>query len=60
MSFSSDTKNELSRIYPEDRESKIAELAAIIRMIGSVSFYGNNKLSLTLSTENASVARLTF
>lgn len=60
MSFSSDTKDELARIYPEEEESKIAELAALIRTIGSISMYGNGKISLTFTTENASVARLVF
>ncbi|MDP9750486.1 DNA-binding protein WhiA [Thermoanaerobacter pentosaceus] len=60
MSFSSNTKDELAKIYPEDKESKIAELAALIRTIGSVSIYGNGKISLTFTTENASVARLVF
>lgn len=60
MSFSSATKDELARIYPEDEESKIAELAALIRMIGTISIYGNMKMSLSLTTENASVARLVF
>ncbi|MGB9678465.1 MAG: DNA-binding protein WhiA [Thermoanaerobacteraceae bacterium] len=60
MSFSAITKNELARIYPEDEESKIAELSAIIRMIGTVSIYGKSRMSLSLTTENAPVARLTF
>lgn len=60
MSFSSITKNELARIYPEDLKCRIAELAALIRMIGTISIYGNKKMSLSLVTENASVARLVF
>jgi len=60
MSFSSITKNELSRIYPEERCCKLAELAALIRTIGVISIYGHQRISLSLVTENASVARLVF
>lgn len=60
MSFSSITKNELSRIYPENECCKIAELASLIRTIGTISIYGHHRVSLSLTTENASTARLIF
>ncbi|QSZ28143.1 DNA-binding protein WhiA [Aceticella autotrophica] len=60
MSFSSVTKNELSKIYPPDICCKIAELAALTRSIGTISIYGHQRMSLSFITENASVARLIF
>jgi len=60
MSFSSVTKNELSRISLEDRCCAIAELAALVRMNGFIQISGNNKVYLKFTTENAAIARRTF
>lgn len=60
MSFSSVTKNELSRIPLEDRCCAIAELAALVRMNGFIQISGNKKVNLKFSTENAAIARRTF
>lgn len=60
MSFSSTTKNELSRLPIENRSSAIAELAAIVRMSGTIQITGIKRISLKFSTENAAIARRIF
>ncbi|SCG83838.1 hypothetical protein DW1_2274 [Proteiniborus sp. DW1] len=60
MSFSSKTKNELSRIQTENNCCILAELAALIRMSGSVQVSGLSKVSLKFTTENAAIARRIF
>lgn len=60
MSFSSRTKNEISRLPIESECCSIAELAAIIRMCGTIQISGMNKISLKFITENAAIARRIF
>lgn len=60
MSFSSVTKNELSRIETENNCCALAELAALIRMSGSVQISGLGRVSLKFTTENAAIARRIF
>ncbi len=60
MSFSSNTKSELARIFPKNNCCKLAELSALIRMSGTLQLTGSRKINLKLSTENASTARKTF
>ena len=60
MSFSSTTKNELSRLPIEDRCCAVAELAAIVRTNGTIQISGMNKISLKFGTENAAIARRIF
>jgi cell division protein WhiA len=60
MSFSSITKNELSRMNVEEKCCLLAELAALIRMSGSIQIGGLNKVNLKVSTENAAIARRIF
>lgn len=60
MSFSSKTKNELCRIKFEDKCCMLAELSALVKVSGSVSFKGLNKISLSILTENPAIARLIF
>ena len=60
MSFSSRTKNELSRLPIERRCCPIAELAAIVRMSGTIQISGINKINLRFNTENAAIARRIF
>lgn len=55
MSFAADTKKELTQLELKDCCKK-AELAALIRMNGSISF-SNRKLILDIPTENAAIAR---
>ncbi|MCK9268395.1 MAG: DNA-binding protein WhiA [Alkaliphilus sp.] len=61
MSFSSTTKGELARIYSQDRCCQLAELAALIRMGGTLQLVGGEqKLNIKLATENSAVARKLF
>jgi cell division protein WhiA len=55
MSFASETKKELTNLEVKGCCAK-AELAALIRMNGSLSF-SNQQLVLDISTENAAIAR---
>lgn len=60
MSFSSKTKNEISRLQINNKCCNIAELAAIIRMNGSIQMTGLGKVKIKFSTENAAIARRIF
>lgn len=60
LSFSSVTKNELSRIEISDKDCTLAELAALIRMNGSIQINGLKRMSIKFSTENAAIARRIF
>ncbi|PHJ39395.1 hypothetical protein P378_03690 [Desulforamulus profundi] len=53
MSFSAVTKNELARVVGGKNCCRLAELAALIKMDGSVQISGQKKLSLNIVTENA-------
>ncbi|MFO1444549.1 DNA-binding protein WhiA [Bacillus sp. Bva_UNVM-123] len=55
MSFASETKKELTNLEVKDCCGK-AELSALIRMNGSISF-SNRKLVVDIQTENAAIAR---
>jgi len=57
MSFSANTKNELSRIEPERKCCELAEIAGFIRMCGTIKISGGGKLNVKLTTENPAVAR---
>jgi hypothetical protein len=57
LSFSSEVKDELSRISAE-RDCELAELAAIIRMSGSIQITGGGStINIKVITESASTAR---
>ncbi|WP_026894597.1 DNA-binding protein WhiA [Clostridiisalibacter paucivorans] len=60
MSFSSKTKNELSRLEIENYCCAIAEISALIRMSGTIQFNGMGNISLKFVTENAAIARRIF
>ncbi|SMB85451.1 hypothetical protein SAMN00017405_1641 [Desulfonispora thiosulfatigenes DSM 11270] len=57
MSFSAKTKNELARIIDEDNCCNLAELAGLVRMIGTIIINKNNCVGLELTTESAAIAR---
>ena len=57
MSFTAEVKDELSRVDGEGSECALAELSAIMRVCGSLSFYGAGRYSVRLATETGSVAR---
>ncbi len=61
MSFSSRTKGELARVYSDNRCCQLAELAALIRMTGTLQLTnGGKKLNIKLTTRNAATARKLF
>ena len=60
MSFSSDTKEELSRQISPARHCQIAELAAIINVCGQYSVRPHGRLFLVLQSESLPVARKAF
>lgn len=57
MSFSVNTKNELSRIESERKCCQLAEIAGFLRMCGTISLSGGGKLNLKLLTENPAATR---
>jgi len=57
LSFSKQTKDELARLFPEKKCCQTAELAALVRMDGTITIAANHKLGLHVVTENAAVAR---
>ena len=57
MSFSATTKNELSRIIPENKCCQLSEIAGLIRMCGTIQISGNRKMNIKLITENPAAAR---
>jgi len=60
MTFSSITKNEISKIVVNNKCCQLALLSALVKMTGTVQIHGINKLGIRLSTENASIARMLF
>lgn len=56
MSFASQTKKELTSLEIKDCCAK-AELTALLRMNGSLSFSSNKGIALNVTTENAAIAR---
>jgi DNA-binding protein WhiA len=60
MSFSTETKDELAHFFPEKRCCQIAELAALIRMDGTITLSTNHQVGLVVTTESSPVARKIF
>ena len=60
MSFSGTTKNELSRIPLEHEGCSLAEMAAFVRMNGTIQLSGMKSINLKFTTENAAIARRIF
>lgn len=60
MSFSSKVKNEICKNVAVEKEEARAELSAIMKVSGTLSFGGNRRLSFRVSTENPSIARRVF
>lgn len=60
MSFSSDVKEELSRLAAQGRHCQIAELSAIISMCGRVLVDEKEQYRIRIHTENVYVARKCF
>ena len=60
MSFSSIVKEELAREIPPSRHCRIAEIAAVISMCGSVRVDVDDHVSIEIHTENVTAARKYF
>lgn len=59
-SFSAGVKGELARIYPEKACCRLAELAAIARLDGTVAIEQNDEAGLYITTEYSAVARKVY
>lgn len=60
LSFSRETKHELARIFPEKKCCRLAELAGLIRLKGTMCFNEQQTLGLLVTTESAPIARKIF
>ncbi len=59
-SFSVQTKDELARIYPEKPCCRLAELAAMVRLDGTVTLGTGSKMGLFVTTEYSAAARKVY
>ena len=57
MSFTAEVKDELSRVEGSYPECDVAELAALVRVCGALSFRGSGNYAIRVSTETGAVAR---
>jgi DNA-binding protein WhiA len=57
MSFTSEVKDELSRVVPPKACCSKSELAALVRVEGTLHITGNERFRLEIATETAPVAR---
>jgi len=57
MSFTAEVKDELSRVEPSKLCCQKAELAALVRIEGTLHIAGPERFQLELATETAPVAR---
>ena len=57
MSFTAEVKDELARVGGSCPECDVAELAALVRVCGALSFHGSGTYSIRVSTETGAVAR---
>jgi DNA-binding protein WhiA len=57
MSFTAEVKDELSRVEPKKTCCQKAELAALVRIEGTLHIMGSERFRLEIATETAPVAR---
>lgn len=57
MSFTAEVKDELSRVEDGELDCALAELSALMRVCGTLSFHGTGRYSIRIATETGSVAR---
>lgn len=57
MSFTAEVKDELSRLEDRDRTAQMAQLSALMRVCGTLSFRGSGRYSIRIATETGAVAR---
>lgn len=60
MSFTAEVKDELSRVVASSELCEVAQLSALIRVCGTLSFRGPGRYSIRVSTETGAVARTVF
>ena len=57
MSFTAEVKDELARVSGAGRASEAAELSALVRVCGTLSFHGSGSYAVRVTTETGAVAR---
>ena len=57
MSFTAEVKDELARVEGPTKLAQYAELSAIMRVCGTLSFRGPGRYSIRIATETGAVAR---
>ena len=57
MSFTAEVKDELSRVEGSCPDCSLAQLSALVRVCGTLSFQGSGHYSIRVSTETGAVAR---
>ena len=57
MSFTAEVKDELSRVEAPSRAAELAQLSALVRICGTLSFHGSGRYSIRVATETGAVAR---
>ena len=57
MSFTAEVKDELSRVEAPSPAAELAQLSALVRICGTLSFHGSGRYSLRVATETGAVAR---
>ncbi len=60
MSFSSDVKEELQRIFPEKHCCQLSELSALTQTCASLRLTGRGRLKVVYETENPALAKRIF
>lgn len=60
MSFTAQVKDELSRVEGPVPMAELAQLSALIRVCGTLSFRGSGRYSIRVATETGAVARTTI
>lgn len=58
MSFTAEVKDELSRVRATDELCDYAQLSALVRVCGTLSFRGAGRYSIRITTETGSVASM--
>ena len=57
MSFTAEVKDELSRVEGACELCEVAELSALVRVCGTLTFHGSGRYSIRIATETGAVAR---
>ena len=57
MSFTAEVKDELSRVEGTSPGAELAQLSALMRVCGTLSFRGSGRYALRVATETGAVAR---